>query len=161
LPQRDFKDEQDLMGASSYGVGYCAFVCKEPDHWVYEGTGMKLNDSIPNLVGWEYHGLPTGNIEGLTILAQNKPIPNKFTDNDASDHAATIYTTSKGNFVFNAGTCWWSMLLSSPPGFKNPVCNLGSDGYRVIDFSKGDERVRQMTKNLFAKVIGSHEQASQ
>ena len=95
--------------------------------------------------------------EGLTVLARNKPVPNKFTDSDASDHAATIYTTAKGNFVFNAGTCWWSMLLSAPPGFKNPVCNLGNDGYHVLDFSKGDERVQRITKNLFAKVLSSNE----
>ena len=161
LPQREFKNEQELMGASSYGVGYCAFVCKQPDHWVYEGTGMKMNDSIPDLVGWEYHGMPTGNIDGLVVLARNKPSPNKFTDNEASDHAATIYTTSQGNFVFNAGTCWWSMLLSAPPGFKNPVCNLGRDNHRVMDFSKGDERIQQMTKNLFAKVLSSTKNSSQ
>ena len=155
LPQRDFDNEQDLMGCSSYGVGYCAFVCKQPDHWVYEGTGMKLNDSIPDLVGWEYHGLPTGNHQDLVILAQNKPPVNKFTNSDPSDHTSTIYTTPKGNFVFNAGTCWWSMLLAAPPGFKNPVYNLGSDGYRVLDFSKGDPRVERMTKNLFDRVIGT------
>jgi hypothetical protein len=153
LPQRDFDNEQDLMGCSSYGVGYCAFVCKQPDHWVYEGSGMKLNDSIPDLVGWEYHGLPTGNHKDLLILAQNKPPVNKFTNNDPKDHTSTIYTTPKGNFVFNAGTCWWSMPLAAPPGFKNPVYNLGSDGYRVLDFSKGDSRVERITKNLFERVL--------
>jgi hypothetical protein len=153
LPQRDFDNEQDLMGGSSYGVGYCAFVCKQPDHWVYEGTGMKLNDSIPDLVGWEYHGLPTGNHQDLIVLAQNKPPVNKFTNSDPEDHTATIYTTPKGNFVFNAGTCWWSMPLAAPPGFKNPVYNLGRDGYRVLDFSKGDSRVQRMTKNLFDRVV--------
>jgi hypothetical protein len=34
-----------------------------------------------------------------------------------------LYT--KGNFVFNAGTCFWSMLLSMPPGYQKPVCNQG------------------------------------
>jgi hypothetical protein len=151
LPQREFTQEQELMGASSWGVGYCDFVCRKPDHWVYAGTGMKLNDAIPDLVGWEYHGMPIGSQGDLEILAQNKPIPNRFTDEDATDHVATLYSTSKGNFVFNAGTCFWSMLLSSPPGFKNPVCNLGRDGYRTLDFTNPDERVIQITRNLLNK----------
>ena len=158
LPQREFPNEQDLMGSTSWGVGYCAFVCKQPDHWVYEKTGMKLNDSIPELVGWEYHGMPIGNNENTVILAQNKPPVNQFTDADPPDHTATIYTTPKGNYVFNAGTCWWSMLLSTPPGFKNPVCNLGRNGYRVLDFSKGDPRIEQMTRNLFTKALEIHEE---
>jgi len=61
----------------------------------------------------------------------------------------------KGNFVFNGGTCWWSMLLSTPPGFRNPVYNLGSNGSRTMNFSKPDERVQQVTRNLFEKVLES------
>jgi hypothetical protein len=153
LPQREFHNEQELMGTSSYGVGYTSFVCKAPDHWVYANTGMKLNDSIPDLVGWECHGLPTGGQKDLVILAQNKTYVNQFSASDPPLHAAVIYTAPKGNFVFNAGTCWWSMLLSTPPGFKNPVYNIGINGSRTIDFSKPDERVQQMTKNLFEKVL--------
>jgi hypothetical protein len=153
LPEREFKNEQDLMGASSYGVGYTSFVVKEPNHWMFEGTGMKLNDSIPDLVGWEYHGIPTGNLEGLVVVAQNKVPLNQFTSDEPADHAATFYTTPKGNFVFNAGTCFWSIPLSTPPGYQQPVCNLGQNGYRVIEYSEQDrERVRRMTKNLFDKV---------
>jgi hypothetical protein len=45
------------------------------------------------------------------------------------------------------------MLLSSPPGFKNPVCNLGNDGKRVLDFTNPDARVVQITKNLLEKAV--------
>lgn len=153
LPEREFKNEQDLMGSSSYGVGYTSFVVKEPDHWMFEGTGMKLNDSIPDLVGWEYHGIPTGNVENLVVVAQNKVPRNQFTDDVPPQHAATLYTMPKGNFVFNAGTCFWSIPLSTPPGYQQPVCNLGQNGYRVIDYSEQDrDRVRRITKNLFDKV---------
>lgn len=153
LPERDFKNEQDLMGSSSHGVGYCAFVCKAPDHWVYANTAMKLNDSIPDLVGWECHGLPLGNQPGLVVLAENKTYANQFNTPDPPVHAAVIYELPQGNFVFNAGTCWWSMLLSAPPGFKNPVYNIGRNGYRVMNFSEPDQRVQQMTTNLFQKVL--------
>ena len=29
-----------------------------PEHWLFEGTGMKKGDSIKGLVGWEWHGDP-------------------------------------------------------------------------------------------------------
>ncbi|MFO7257455.1 MAG: hypothetical protein DIU61_007170 [Bacteroidota bacterium] len=148
LPEREFRKEQDLMGSTSYGVGYTSFVVKQPDHWMFEGTGMKLNDSIPDLIGWEYHGIPTGNMDGLVVVAQNTIPPNQFTSDSPADHAATFYTTPKGNFVFNAGTCFWSIPLSTPPGYQQPVCNLGQNGYRVIDYTETDrERVRRITKN--------------
>jgi hypothetical protein len=152
--ERLFANEQELMGASSYGVGYTSFVCKAPEHWLFENTGMKQNDSIQNFVGWEYHGLPLGSHKNTVVLAQNKIHPNKFKDPEAPDHAATLYTTAKGNFVFNAGTCWWSMLLSTPPGFQNPVNNQEPENYKVIDFTTPDKRVQQMTKNLLAHCLG-------
>ena len=78
LPEREFSNEQELMGSTSYGVGYGAFVCQQPDHWVYANTGMKKGDSIPNLVGWEYHGRPTGHASDLVVLAETKPDPLHF-----------------------------------------------------------------------------------
>ena len=139
----------------SIRVDYTSCVLREPEHWMYEGTGMKLNDSIPGLVGWEYHGIPTGSAEELVVVAQSRVPPNQFTDDVPPEHAATFYTMPKGNFVFNAGTCFWSIPLSTPPGYQQPVCNLGRNGYRVIDYSETDrERVRTMTKNLVDRVRG-------
>jgi hypothetical protein len=159
--ERLFTNEQELMGASSYGVGYTSFVCKAPDHWIFKNTGMKQNDSIANFVGWEYHGLPLGSNKNTIVVAQNKIRPNKFKDPEAPDHAATVYQTAKGNFVFNAGTCWWSMLLATPPGFQNPVNNQGPDNYKVIDFSKPDGRVQQMTKNLLAHCLATNKKQTE
>jgi hypothetical protein len=153
LPEREFNNEQDLMGSSSYGVGYSSFVCKAPHHWLFNNTGLKQNDSIQDFVGWEYHGLPLGNNKNTIILAQNKIYPNKFRTPIAPDHTTTIYTADKGNFVFNAGTCFWSLPLSTPPGFQNPVNNQGGKNYKVIDFSKSDARVQQMTKNLLSRCL--------
>ncbi len=153
LPERYFSNEPELMGSKSYGVGYCDFVCKAPDHWVFEGTGMKLNDKIADLVGWEYHGRPAGNYPDLVVLAENSLTPNIFSDDPAPNHISVIYTAPKGNFVFNAGTCWWVQDLSTPPGFQNPVNNQGDNGYRVIDFTENDDRVITMTKNLFRRCL--------
>jgi hypothetical protein len=145
----NFPNEQDLMGASSYGVGYGSLICREPNHWLYEGTGLKQGDSIPNLVGWEFHGRPTGDARDLLVLAETTVDAVGFGSNEPRNHTATIYSGPKGNFVFSAGTCWWSMPLAKTPAYQHPK-KLHED----VDFSKPDPRVQRMTKNLLDRVIG-------
>ena len=137
----DFEDEQDLMGAASYGVGMTDWTCLKPDHWVFEGTGMEKGDSIPRLVGWEFHGNPLRDDPKLVVLAEGKLNATM----GGETYAATIYPGPKGNFVFNAATCWWSMVLSKPPGFVNPP---------GVDFSRDDPRVQRMTKNILDRMKG-------
>ena len=45
----------ELVGARSVApvTGGADWACSKPDHWIFEGTGMKAGDSIPGLVGWE------------------------------------------------------------------------------------------------------------
>ena len=147
LPEREFNNEQELMGASSWGVGYGSFICQKPDHWIFANTGMKKGDSIANLVGWEYHGRPTGHQKDLVILAETKPDPLGF-GQGPENYVSTFYTTPKGNFVFNAGTCWWVQPLAKTPAYQHPMRLRDS-----IDFSKPDSRVQQMTKNMFDKIL--------
>jgi hypothetical protein len=135
----EFKNEQDLMGAASYGVGMTDWTCVNEDHWVFEGTGMKKGDAIPRLVGWEFHGHPLREDHNLVVLAEGKAKATMGGDT----YAATIYPGPKGNFVFNAATCWWSMVLSKPPGFVNPP---------GVDFSEDDPRVQRMTKNILERM---------
>jgi hypothetical protein len=138
---KGFTEERQLMGASSYGVGLGDWIVTRPDHWIYEGTGLNKGDVIPNLVGWEYHGLPLRDDPTLVVVGEAR-----FTDRrekPESSHAATLYDGPKGNFVFNAGSCWWSMPLARPPGSRNPP---------DVDFSKPDPRVQRITSNLFDRV---------
>ena len=136
---------RDLMGSSSHGTGMADWTVEKPDHWIFEGSGMKKGDAIPKLVGWEYHGVPNGTQPGLTILATAPTRPRDDRDlNTRTPHTSTIYELPRGNFVFDAGTCWWNMVLASPPGFMNPPRR---------DFSKGDERVRRITRNLLKRMI--------
>jgi hypothetical protein len=136
-----FVDEAELMGSKSYGVGMADWVCAAPDHWAFAGTGMKQGDGIKDLVGWEYHGEPVGPQKGLVVLAKS-PIRGK---EKAPAHAATVYDGPKGNVVFNAGTCWWNMVLSTPPGFVNPPKR---------DFAREDPRVQRITRNVLDRMIG-------
>jgi len=82
MPQRFLDDEEELMGNTSYGVGYTNFVASNTDHWVFDNTGMKNGDTIPDLIGWEYHGYPLKNDPTLVVLSENPIDPNKHADPD-------------------------------------------------------------------------------
>lgn len=141
---RNFPDEQDLMGAASYGVGLGDWTVRQAGHWVFDKTGLKEGDVIPDLVGWEYHGPPLRKDPKLVVLATSGL--DEEWSSDPNVYSTTIYPGPKENFVFNAATCWWSLPLSSPPGFRNPPGK---------DFSRDDPRLQQMTKNLLNRVKSS------
>ncbi|MBL7697770.1 MAG: hypothetical protein JNK79_06410 [Chitinophagaceae bacterium] len=147
MPEREYKNEQDLMGSTSWGVGYGSFVCTAPDHWVYQNTGMKKGDSIPELIGWEYNGRPVSDKHKVEIVAETHPDPLGFGQGD-ENHVATVYYGPKGNFVFNAGTCWWPLFVAKTPAYQHPH-KLRQE----LDFSKPDERVQQITRNLLNRAI--------
>ncbi len=149
-----FLNEADIMGSTSYGVGFGDIVVKNTDHWVFEGTGLNEGDTIKDLIGWEYHGYPLKDDSTLVILGVGKIEPNKFASKNAQDHAMLIYDGPKGNFVFNAGTCIWNLPLSTPPGFQTPVNNQGELGKYVIPYKKEDPVIQQITKNLLERAIG-------
>jgi hypothetical protein len=129
-----FRNDKELMGVKSYGVGAADWTCRAPDHWVFAGTGMKEGDSIPQLVGWEYHGPPMRDDPSLVVLAKGKT--RRYRDETNREYAAVLYTAAKGNFVFNV----------RPPGAVNPP---------NTDFSREDPRVQRITKNLLDRMLKS------
>ena len=134
-----------LMGARSTSPynGSASWTCVKEDHWLFAGTGMKNGDAIPDLVGWEHHGLPVER-PGLEILARG-PIKSGKRDQGV-EYTATLHPEAKGNLVFNAATIWWSLGLSEPPGFVRPSAHGGSP--------RGpDPRVQRITKNLFDRFL--------
>ena len=143
FPERG-PDEGLLMGARNVepvnGAG--DWIVVKPEHWIFEGTGIKKGDRIPGLVGWEYHGDPAA-IPGLEILAQGTAwvggdVPQKWT--------ATIYPGPRKNFVFNASTIFWSQGLSTPPGHTLPYSHWTRP-------HGPDERVQRITRNLLDRAI--------
>jgi hypothetical protein len=153
LPQRELSNEEEIMGSTSYGVGYTDLVFRNTDHWMFKGTGIKDGETVKELVGWEYHGFPLKQDSTLKILGIGKIKPNKFADENPQDHAITIYTAAKGNYVFNAGTCFWNLPLSTPPGFQLPVNNQGEQGNYVVNYKKEDPRIQGIMKNLLRRAI--------
>ncbi|MSU62500.1 MAG: hypothetical protein EXS31_08900 [Pedosphaera sp.] len=136
----------ELVGAHSTGpvTGGADWICTEPNHWIFEGTGMKRSDGIPGLVGWEWHGDPAP-LPGLVVVASGltQDAPGKP---NGGTYTATIYDGPKGNFVFNAATCWWADSLSAPPGYVRPS---------VYTSPKGpDPRAQRITANVLARMQG-------
>jgi hypothetical protein len=137
----------ELIGAHSTGpvTGGADWTCRLPDHWLFAGTGMREGDSIPGLVGWEYHGDPAP-ISGLQVVASG-PTQRAPGEPNGGVYTATVYPGPKNNFVFNAATIWWADALSAPPGYVRP---------QVYTTPRGpDERVQQITRNLLAAMCGT------
>jgi hypothetical protein len=127
-----------LMGVRSVWpvMGGGDWTCAKEGHWLFEGTGMRNGDSIPGLVGWEFHGAPA-DLPGLEVIATGR------TGNGANEgvHASVLFPGPKGNLVFNAGTIWWGDGLSEPPGYVRPAVYATPQG--------PDGRVERITRNLF------------
>jgi hypothetical protein len=138
-----FSGEQELMGATSYGVGFADWTADRPEHWAFEGTNMRKADRVAELVGWEYHGAPFGKHPDLVVLSEG-PVYGANGQRLTGTYATTLYTAPKGNLVFNAGTCWWNLVLSSPPGFQSPPRK---------DFLRNDARIQRITKNVLDRMI--------
>ncbi len=130
----------ELVGARNLApfTGGADWICTAPEHWIFAGTGMRKGDGIPGLVGWEWHGEPA-DIPGLQVVASG-PTQNKPGELNGGIYTATVYPGPKGNFVFNASTCWWGDGLSEPPGYIRPS---------VYTTPKGpDARVQQITRTI-------------
>ena len=137
-------DEGLLMGAINVipvnGGG--DWICTQPEHWIFEGTGMKKGDCISGLIGWEYHGDPA-KIDGLEVVAEGTA----FQSGIHPQHwTATIYPGPKNNFVFNAATIFWAQGLGKPPGHMIPWSHWNRP-------HGPDERVQRITANLLKRAL--------
>jgi hypothetical protein len=139
-------DEGLLMGAINVipvnGGG--DWIVAKPEHWMFEGTGMKKGDRIPGLIGWEYHGNPA-KIPGLEVVAEGTSWKSGTV---AQRWTATVYPGPKNNFVFNAATIFWSQALASPPGHMLPWSHWNRP-------HGPDERVQRIMQNLLRRAVGS------
>jgi uncharacterized protein YndB with AHSA1/START domain len=114
------------------------WVVKNAEHWIYQGTGLKDDDLIPGLVGYEYDRVyDNGRTPvGLTVLSAS-PVVDTRGKRGISN--STIYTAPSGAMVFATGTNFWSRKLDDQ-----------EDPYRGAN-----TRVKRMTANLLA-AMGCH-----
>jgi len=135
-----------LMGAHTVwpSEGCGDWICAKPDHWIFEGTGMKKGDRIPGLVGHEFHGDPA-DILGLEVVAEGDAMTN---GERPTRWTTTIYPGPKENFVFSASTVWWNQGLAAPPGH---ILQL----YHGVRSHGPDPRAQRITHNLLRRALSN------
>jgi hypothetical protein len=136
-------DEGYLIGARNVTpINGCGdWIVSKPEHWMFEGTGMKKGDSVPGLVGWEYHGDPPKDIDGLEVVAEGTALRGGV---QPQHWHATLYPGPKNNFVFNAATIFWCQGLARPPGHMLPWTHWARP-------HGPDELVQKITHNLLRR----------
>ena len=139
-------DERDIIGARTIVPfnGGGDWTCAQPDHWLFEGTGMMKGESIPGLVGWEFHGDPDIGRDGLQVVAEGNVWAG---GTRLGKYAATVFEGPKKNIVFNASTIFWNQGLSSPPGHMIPWSHWSRP-------HGPDPRVQRITANALKRAIG-------
>jgi hypothetical protein len=139
-------DEGFLMGARNVEPvnGGGDWICTKPEHWIFEGTGMRAGESIPGLIGWEYHGDPA-DIPGLQVVGGGTAWVG---GEQPQQWAATVYEGPKGNVVFNASSIFWVQGLSDPPGHTLPWSHWSRP-------HGPDERVQRITTNVLKRALSS------
>lgn len=140
-------NENTLIGARTIDPfnGSGDWIVTKPDHWLFDGTNMKPGDRIPGLVGWEFHGDPAP-IPGLAVVAAGTTING---GGRQANWTSTIYPGPKSNVVFNASTIYWSIGLTTPPGFVLPYAHHGRP-------HGPDPRVQQITHNFLKHCGANH-----
>ena len=135
-------NENTLIGARSVHpvTGGADWACSIPGHWIFEGTGMREGDAIPGLVGWEWHGDPAP-IPGLEVVSTGVT---RNGGRGEGRYTATVYPGPRGNFVFNAASCWWADGIAEPPGYVRPKAYTEPRG--------PDERARRITSNVLERM---------
>ena len=111
------------------GRGPCYVI--DPGHAMYEGTGLKQGDTIPQLVGYEYDRTFELDTPSPVEVVARSPLVDAEGRPGYSE--ATIYKAPSGALVFGAGSIYW------PRGLDGPL---------------RDARVERMTANLLK--LGLH-----
>jgi hypothetical protein len=85
-----------------------------PDAWVFEGTGVAMNQRLPTVIGPECDEYTPGKQvpPNVQILAHSPVKCGGFSD-------MTYYTAPSGAGVFASGSIWW-ITKTTPPGPGSP-----------------------------------------
>jgi hypothetical protein len=139
-------DEREIIGARTVVPfnGGGDWTCRLPEHWLFEGTGMQAGESIPGLVGWEFHGDPDVERESLEVVAAGNVWAG---GTRLGKYAATVFEGPHKNVVFNASSIFWNQGLSSPPGHMLPWSHHSRP-------HGPDSRVQRMTANALQRAMG-------
>ncbi len=108
------RPEETLMGVM-YGlfpVDDEDMIITNADHWIFANSGLKNNDVIPNVMGYEVDGIYGYGPDNLEILAST-PLKHPTTPSRNLTSYMTIYETEQDAHVFATGTIQWSWGLDN------------------------------------------------
>ena len=88
-------------------------IVKDPDSWLFAGTGLQRGDGLVGLVGYEFDRVPDGaslpglnvSMESPVVTAEGLPSVSQVVDRLAPS----------GRLVFSAGSIYWALGLSADP----------------------------------------------
>jgi hypothetical protein len=134
------RPEGELIGVMYAGDPVDAdIVIKAPGHWVFAGTGLTANDTLPGLLGYEVDCVHSKTPANLQILAESPWVAL----NDATKHGLahmSIYTAASGAIVFATGSMQWSWGLD----------DFNAPGLRTSRLSSAAQRI---TRNLLERFL--------
>jgi sugar lactone lactonase YvrE len=124
------RPENGMLGVLWAGWGNLhgfPFVVSDPEHWVYEGTGVQAGDSLGSIVGyeWDMVGDNDASPHDLEVIAAS-PALHEY--GYMSQHHSTVFYPTPSSFVFAAGTIGWAKGL--------------------FDEGVADARVQRATENI-------------
>jgi hypothetical protein len=127
------RPENELLGVISSqwsGGARLPLVVTDPEHWIYEGTGVARGDTLGFVVGSEWDRvIDNGRTPaGIAIVAES---PGLDVEGFVGVAHATVYQPTAQSVVFAAGTLSWAQGLARPG---------------VID-----ARIQRMTENVLAR----------
>jgi DNA-binding beta-propeller fold protein YncE len=119
----------DENGARTNIDGFAEIV-RRPDHWVYEGTGVRDGDVLAHVIGYEWDSLFDNMLapKGLESIAHAQLFNVRGAEMPAD---IAVYTPTPTSVVFAAGSVFWANALSRPEYV--------------------DPRIERMTENVLAR----------
>jgi N,N-dimethylformamidase beta subunit-like, C-terminal len=127
------------------GVMYAAdpvdadIIVDRPDHWVFEGTGLKKGDALPGLLGYEVDAMSDTGPTSIVRLAHSP-----FTDQGSPQKVRyadmTVYSAESDALVFATGSIQWSW---------------GLDGYNAPEWhsARVSEAAQRITRNVLDRML--------
>ncbi|WP_139070079.1 N,N-dimethylformamidase beta subunit family domain-containing protein [Bacillus sp. FJAT-27225] len=130
------RPEQDLFGSMYRGIPEktMPMVVTNPSHWIYTGTGLKLGDQIPGVVG--------GEVDATTLTSNVEIISRSPVTLYGQKKSADViwFNNPDGRKVFSVGTFYWNWFL---------------DPYGHTDRASYNKNIEIMTKNALNKLLAS------
>lgn len=129
------------------------WVVADASAWMFEGTGFRNGDRVPDMVGNEYDRVtPEAPTPGSIQVIAHSPVTCRGTRSYAD---STYYTVPSGAGVFAAGTFWLipRLIEDCPDGPTTPECRVQRMTENILRaFAEGPVGARHPSRNNLAEL---------